>query len=257
MDKFVARHAGKIRGTLSCFDRVLFRGYLPIMSGAAMAQFLTSRGVRRESLKPFLLEQAERLKGHAQSVCAQAGRPYAYLNKNTRKDDMALKLADRDGITEGLVCVFSILEPCRTFSLAWNGRSPYVQSAHRKCLHLYYYFLDRDMGLIHVKLQTWFPFRIQVYVNGHEWLQRKLAHHGIKYMKVDNAFVNLGDFEQAQKLADDFERVEWIQVLGRYANQVNPLLREVLEPMQYYWGDGAGRVLDGTSCFANARISRS
>ena len=54
-------------------------------------------------------------------------------------------------------------------------------------------------------------------------------------MKVDNAFVNLADFEAAQKLADDFERVDWIQVLGQYANRVNPLLHEVLEPMQYYW----------------------
>jgi hypothetical protein len=45
-----------------------------------------------------------------------------------------------------------------------------VQPAWRKCLHLYFYFLDRQLGLIHVKLQTWFPFPLQVYVNGHEWL---------------------------------------------------------------------------------------
>ena len=47
-------------------------------------------------------------------------------------------------------------------------------SARRKCLFLYYYFMGRDFGLIHVKLQTWFPLQIQVYVNGHEWLARKL-----------------------------------------------------------------------------------
>jgi hypothetical protein len=235
MDKFIERHADKIRGTLSCFDRVLFRGYLPIMSGAAMAQFLKSRDVRRESLKPFLLEQASRLKSHAQTVCMRTDRPLEYLSQPARKDDIARKIAERDGVTEGLVCVLSVVEPCRTFSLVWNGRSPYVQSTKRKCLHLYYYFLDRDLGLIHVKLQTWFPFRIQVYLNGHQWLARKLEQHGIKYMKVDNAFVNLADFEAAQKSADDFERVDWIQVLGQYANRVNPLLHEVLEPMQYYW----------------------
>ncbi len=50
---------------LSCFDRVLFRGYLPLMSGWAMAEFLRSKQVQRRTLKPFLLEQAERVKKHA------------------------------------------------------------------------------------------------------------------------------------------------------------------------------------------------
>ena len=38
MKSFLEKHASKITGVLSCFDRMLFRGYLPIMSGAAMAQ---------------------------------------------------------------------------------------------------------------------------------------------------------------------------------------------------------------------------
>ena len=52
MDKFIEQHADRISGTLGCFDRVLFRGYLPIMSGAAMAAFLKSREVWGETLKP-------------------------------------------------------------------------------------------------------------------------------------------------------------------------------------------------------------
>ena len=41
-----------------------------------------------------------------------------------------------------------------------------MQSARRKCLLVYFYFMDRRFGLIHVKLQTWFPMQIQVYLNG-------------------------------------------------------------------------------------------
>jgi hypothetical protein len=40
MKEFVRRHEAHIQGVLSCFDRMLFRGYLPIMSGWSMAQFL-------------------------------------------------------------------------------------------------------------------------------------------------------------------------------------------------------------------------
>jgi len=39
---------------------------------------------------------------------------------------------------------------------------------------------------MHVKLQTWFPLQIQVYVNGHEWLARKLQQHQIRYTKREN-----------------------------------------------------------------------
>ena len=40
MDEFVRKHEDRIHGVLSCFDRMLFRGYLPIMSGWSMAQLL-------------------------------------------------------------------------------------------------------------------------------------------------------------------------------------------------------------------------
>ncbi|MFQ5521009.1 MAG: hypothetical protein ACE5FK_06400 [Candidatus Methylomirabilia bacterium] len=235
MDAFIAKHADKLQGTLSCFDRVLFRGYLPFYSGYAMASFLDSRGIRRHQVKRFVLTQAYRLKDHARQMAAREGRPYQYFGERTRKEDLARQLAERDGIQDGLVCVFAVVEPCRTFSLRWREGSAFIQSARRKCLSLYYYFMDRDLGLIHVRLQTWFPMQLQVYVNGHEWLARKLTRHGIRYTKQDNVFLWLEDFRRAQTFADRFASLGWVAVLDRYARRVNPLLRDVLAPMQYYW----------------------
>jgi hypothetical protein len=40
MEDFLKAHGDKIHGVLSCFDRMLFRGYLPIMSGWQMAQYV-------------------------------------------------------------------------------------------------------------------------------------------------------------------------------------------------------------------------
>jgi len=191
MDRFICKHGEVIHGALSCFDRMLFRGYLPIMSGAAMADFLQANGMHRWSLKTFLLAQAARLKKHAVQMAAAAGRPYQYLGERTRKEHLARQIASRDGIAEGLICVFSLLEVSRTFSVVWKERGSFVQSARRTCLQLYYYFMDRELGLIHVKLQTWFPFQMQIYLNGHEWLARKLDRRGVKYFKVDNAFAGL------------------------------------------------------------------
>jgi hypothetical protein len=121
---------------LSCFDRVLFRGYVPLMSGYAMAEFLQRKQVLRRTLKAFLLAQAARIKQHALSMATAAQRPHQYLTGPTRKEELARQIAARDGITEGLVCVFSVLEPCRTFSLVWKEAHPYVHGHNaRKLTH--------------------------------------------------------------------------------------------------------------------------
>ena len=40
MKEFIHKYEDRIHGVLSCFDRMLFRGYLPIMAGWQMAEFL-------------------------------------------------------------------------------------------------------------------------------------------------------------------------------------------------------------------------
>ncbi len=64
--------------------------------------------------------------------------------------------------------------------------------------------------------------------NPHEWLARKLA----RYTKQDNVFLWLEDYPRAQTFADRFASLGWVALLDRYARRVNPLLRDVLAPMQ-------------------------
>jgi hypothetical protein len=150
--EFICKYEDRIHGVLSCFDRMLFRGYLPIMSGWQMAQFFYSSNIRYRELKPFLLEHAARVKQHGVDVAEKEGRPFQYLQEKVNKETMARKIAERDHIENGRICVLSVLEPCRTFSFRSEKGRPFVASARRKCLFLYDYFMDRDFGLIHVKL---------------------------------------------------------------------------------------------------------
>src|SRR6059036_3351098 len=72
---------------------MLFRGYLPIMSGWQMAQFFNSSGIRFRQLKPFLLQNAERVKRQARMIAEQEKRPYVYLHEKVRKEEMAKEIA--------------------------------------------------------------------------------------------------------------------------------------------------------------------
>jgi hypothetical protein len=244
MKAFTDRVNDLIHGVLSCFDRMLFRDYLPIMSGWSMAQLHQAHEIDCGSVKPFLLANAERVKAHAVALARKYGRPFEYLGAKLRKEDAARKIAERDGIEEGLVCVFSALEPCRTFSLRFTAGQPYVQTAERKCLHLYYYFMDRDLGPLRVRVQTWFPLQVQVYLNGHEWLARKLTARGVEHTKIDNVFARIEDLPRAQRLSDRFAHLKWPQILNGYARQVVPQLGDVLHgcrhPQSSLLGRGAG-----------------
>ena len=239
MKEFIRKYEDRIHGVLTCFDRMLFRGYLPIMSGWAMAQFLDRLNVTFGNLKPFLLENSERVKNHALALAQKHGRPFQYLKSNIDKEEAARKMAQRDGIRHGLVCIFSILEPCRTFSFKFKkplpNQRPFVKPTRRKCLHLYFYFMDRHLGLIHVRIQTWFPMPIQVYVNGHEWLARKLEANGVRYTKHDNAFFWIEDMARAQKFSDRFASLNWPKILSKYAKLVTPQLQDILKDCQHYW----------------------
>lgn len=120
MKAFVDKYEDRIHGVLSCFDRILFRGYLQIMSGWSIAQLLWASEVDCASVKPFLLSNAERPKARAQAMARERGWPFEHLSAKMRKEDGARKIAVRDGIHDGLVCVFSALGACRTFSLRFT-----------------------------------------------------------------------------------------------------------------------------------------
>ncbi len=81
--------------------------------------------------------------------------------------------------------MFSTVEPCRSFDVRGNrakGRLEVVRRA-RKCLHYYCYFVHPELGFVHVRLRSWFPFEVQVWCNGREWLARQLDRKGMGYTR--------------------------------------------------------------------------
>jgi hypothetical protein len=234
--EFIARHRDKIVGVLSCFDRLIFRGHLSeVAFPGGVEQFLRRHGLLFKDFKPFVLRQAERIKARALALARERKRPYLYLERRGRKEKLAREIARRDGITQGLIAVFATVEPCQTFRLVPGPERPRLAFARRKCLFLYYYFIDPQFGFMHVRIQTWFPFQIQVYLNGHDWLARKLDRHRIGYRKEENAFRWIADFARAQGMADQMVHQNWRRVLHALAHRVNPLLQDLFPGEPYYW----------------------
>ena len=93
-----------------------------------------------------------------------------------------------------------------------------------------------ELGLIHIRLTTWFPFTVQVCVNGHSWLAQQMLKRRLGFTQQDNAFIALDDPEATQKLADRFVDQNWPKILHRLVRQVNPLMRQPwFRSLSYYW----------------------
>lgn len=169
---------------------------------------------------------AERLVEHAKRAAAKLGRTYLYRTGTFRKDQWAEGLLREQRIESGLVGVLCTLETCNSFDLVRAPERPRFVSRPRQQRVLYWYFLDRDLGLIHVRLQTWAPFTLQICVNGHDWLAQQLARRQAGFVLKNNAFVQIDEPAKAQRLADRFAGLGWPKILDRYAHRVNPLLRK-------------------------------
>ena len=229
MNDFLSIHLAEITGTLSMYDRIIFKGHINrLFPKGALALFLSRQQVLLKDYGAYVEQVTAQLKTHAQQVAQAAGRPFIYLTHagGPSKEERARALVAQDGLSEGLIAVFSVVEACTSFAARRTPGAQRVQFVRerRKCLHFYVYYLDREFGFMHVRLQSWFPFEIQIYVNGREWLARQLDQRGLAYTRYDNKLTSLADPAAAQALCDQFAGRKWFRLLDRLAQRVNPYL---------------------------------
>src|SRR5262249_5903838 len=127
-----------IVSTLSCFDRVLFKGYLPFRDARSLERFVDYvLKIKRKDFLKFAERQSERIVAHAKKLAVAADAPYRFLKGKQRKDDLANQIARERGLTEGLVCVLCCMESCPSFKLLYGDKRPRFVADHRPQRVLY------------------------------------------------------------------------------------------------------------------------
>ena len=176
MQQFVAKHAEHVIGTLSGFDRLVFRGTMrALCNRSGLMSYLWAVQVRLTEFAAHALTLTEQLKDASLSLARRIGRPVQYLTSAaSNKEGIARRIAAADHIKHGLICVLTAVEPCWSFEIVRDRASKRIEAEprYRKCLHLYHYQIHPRFGFMSARIQTWFPFRIQICVNGRTWLAR-------------------------------------------------------------------------------------
>lgn len=242
MEQFLARHSSQVSGVLRGPDRLIVRGYLQMLTTpGGMKSFLDLAGVSLDAFRNYVLDVTCKLLAASLAKAESLKRPVIYLpSAATRKEAVARRALDQSPIDEGLICVLKAVEPCKTYELRGGRRGGrvWLESHYGRCMHLYHYFLDRQFGFMSARIQTWFPFTIQVWINGREWLHRRFIEKNIRgYVKDENCFTQLADAEQAQKMFDQLLDTSWQPTLDDIARRINPIHGQIFEraPQSYYW----------------------
>jgi hypothetical protein len=205
-----------------------------------MMSYLWTNQVLLKNFGDHVEKVTERLKEASLAEARASGRPVQYLNSSQiDKETLAREILNRDGVRSGLVCVLSCLEPCRKFEIHRNREKKKLELQLRpgKCLFLYHYQVHPILGFLHARIQTWFPFSVQICLNGREWLARQMQAAGLEYLQQDNCFPWIADWTKAQRLMDRQLKTKWPKLLHGIARQLNPIHADLFRkhPLSYYW----------------------
>lgn len=231
------QYAEKILGIISCYDRIIIQGTLPGFCYAqGMTSFLKAKGIRIFDYPQFAKPLRDTLRSNAEQIAEEHGLQIEFIRKNNvRKEDRIKQILKERGEHAGLVYIFSVMESCLSYK-PWHDKKThqtYLKPTESRCLHYYFYFIDPQLGLCYVRVPTWCPFRLQIYFNGHNLLTSTLLNEGINYTLMDNAFVSIDNFSEAQKLSNSFTVDIIHKKLNTYAQMYCPVISQF--ELGYHW----------------------
>ncbi len=175
MQQFIEKFQDHINGMLTGFHRLVFRGSLRRLNfgywdgkwGAVVAQgmeeYLWQNKILFKDYAQHVKQVSEQLKDASWKPFRERGLPIVLLRSpSVDKEALARSIAAKNQISSGLVCGLSALEPSPTF----EHRGKNIIRRERPCHVLYHYQIHPQVGWSYARLQTWFPFNIQIGING-------------------------------------------------------------------------------------------
>lgn len=237
----IEQNKEKINGILETFDRIIINGYIrQLQNPKQFLYYLIQNNIKLVDFNKFAEEQTKSLCEHIDKYIQNNNVELKYVKSGKEsKDELAKEVFSKNPNKIGMVAAISAVEICKTMTVKGNHETNKleIQSRNTKCKHYYLYFNDEEFGWMFIKIQTWFPYNVQIYINGHEYLSKLLDKNNIKYEMYNNSFSYLEDFNRAQEIADNILNQDLKSSFDGMIKKVNNLLPNIQQTMNnsYYW----------------------
>ena len=204
---------GHVTLDLECLDRIYLNGYIPnLQVGGQVVTFLTQH-LGNPIPSPALFNPiGDRFRAAVARFAKANQLPLVRFGKDQRKAEVMrplLEAAEAAG-RPGVVAVGVAQEFQRVFSGYDRGRTDGqpgpprygFEKAERRVSCYYFYVWDDDFGPGFIKLCSYFPYPVKVWVNGHEWAKQQARKAGIGFSELANGFASTDDPAGLQAICD-------------------------------------------------------
>lgn len=232
---------GHVTLDLSCLDRIYLNGYVPNLqvSGQVVTFLCAHRGNPIPS--PALFNKIGTAFRRAVSDFAEENEiPLVRFSKGARKADVMkpyLDGATRPGVVAiGLAQEFQSVFTGHDRAADTSGPPNYAfAKADRRVSVFYFYIRDDDFGSGFIKICSYFPYPIKVWLNGHEWAKAQATQAGLAYTALANGFASTEDPDALQEICDRLGPPDISAFFDRWMSVIPTPLTDADRDAHYWW----------------------
>jgi hypothetical protein len=192
---------------LGSLDRLYLNGYVPkLQYGAGLVQFLSQHRGHPIASPALLGHITGQFVAQVREFARAHDIPLFLFRHKESKDQRAHQLRRQRAVSDAVVFIGVAQEKAYAFSARRLPGKPvrFEFTRHKSVIPNYYYFYldDADWGESFLKVCSYCPWGLKLYLNGHEWLKRQLTKEGIGFEALDNGFLSCQNPQRLQELAD-------------------------------------------------------
>jgi hypothetical protein len=220
-----------VQFSYTAWDRIVLNGYLDRLQRPENISYFFREVVGVPAVTPeVLMSRTAPYRAWVTRYAAEHAIPLMVAPKDRRKEDMVAPLYRRFTGAPGVVAILTSTESGRTF-VSYTPRYPpsggdpsyrLLHPARKRFLHYYFYFLDPVLGPMSMRVGTFLPFTLAVFLNGHSFLAQELTRVGVGFRKDGNAFLAVDDLTALAAAAERLTPSLIEQRCGYWVRQLAP-----------------------------------
>jgi hypothetical protein len=251
---------------LECLDRLYLHGYLgQLQVGGQVIQFLNHRGYRVPS--PACLQQIGDAFRRRVASFAQANHiPVVPLKAADRNIEVMRPYLERAAETgRSQVAAIGVAQETQRVFLGRKrdtdpARCPQFSfdKKDRRVTVYYFYLWDAGFGPAFIKVCTYCPWPVKIWVNGHERAKQQARKVGLGFTELSNGFASCDDPALLQRICDALQPGTISVFFQRWLHRLPLPLGPADQQAGYWWECSMAQVeVSRTIVFTQPRYARA
>jgi hypothetical protein len=234
---------GHVGLDIQCLDRIYLNGYVPNLQVSGQVVWFMTRHLGYPIPSPAIMEKIGTRFRLAVKTYADSNQiPMVRFNKGDRKIDVMSSYVEAQAKTgqSGVAAIGFAQEYQNVFASTERAGTSGLPSfsftkADRRVTCFYFYLWDVDFGPGFIKVCTYFPYPVKVWLNGHEWAKRQASQAQIAFTELSNGFASCEDPTGLQAICDRLGPGVIEGFFHRWMNQLPLPLTDHDRADGYWW----------------------